>query len=291
MKRLKNLLCGSAAKSVVAAISFVSYSSFAVIDDIVGLIPKPEVKFSGEFETTFLSGYLGSSGAIYDTRPNLSNCFSFRAEVDDAYFVDGYAWFISSLHNKQGDSHRMLFHEFEGAVRFGYDYKMSDDIMLETKAGLLWNPAIGYKDASLDGWGPYVAQYLKNKYLIPYWDGLWIVSPSRRARVRLGVRKPFKITGKLTISPFCETVWLDKRRFIARYDEEPEDDFVMGGAFGSITFGFSVKYEISPDFTVFGSFSQFDLINSQARDSVKKADEYYAKCDWPIIKIGFSYSF
>ena len=70
-----------------------------------------------------------------------------------------------------------------------------------------------------------------------------------------------------------------------------EDDFVMGGAFGSITFGLSVKYEISPDFMVFGSFSQFDLINSQARDSVKKADEYYAKCDWPIIKIGFSYSF
>ena len=70
-----------------------------------------------------------------------------------------------------------------------------------------------------------------------------------------------------------------------------EDDFVMGGAFGSITFGFSVKYEISPDFMVLGSFSQFDLINSQARDSVKNADEYYAKCDWPIIKIGFLYSF
>lgn len=291
LKRPEKVFRGATAKLLIAAISLAVPSSHAVINDIVGLIPRPKVKFSGEFETVFLSGYLGSSGAIYDTRPNLSNCFSFRAEVDDAYFVDGYAWFISSLHSMQSDSHRMLFHEFEGAVRFGYDYNISDDMMLETKAGLLWNPAIGYKDANLDGWGPYVAQYFKNKYLIPYWDGLWIVSPSRRARVRMGVRKPFKITEKLTISPFFETVWLDKRRFIARYDEAPEDDFVMGGAFGSITFGFSVKYEINPDFTVFGSFSQFDLINSQARDSVRKADEYYAKCDWPIIKIGFSYRF
>lgn len=275
----------------VAATLFAPYLSFAAINDIVGLIPQPDVKFSGEFETTFLSGYLGSSGAIYDTRPNLSNCLLFRAEVDDVYFVDGYAWIISSLHSMQSESHRMLFHEFEGSLRFGYDYRISEDMMLETKAGLLWNPAIGYKDASLDGWGPYVAQYFKNKYLIPYWDGLWIVSPRRRARVRMGVRKPFEITEKLTISPFFETVWLDKRRFIARYNEAPEDDFVMGGAFGSITFGLSVKYEISPDFMVFGSFSQFDLINSQARDSVKRADEYYAKCDWPIVKIGFSYRF
>lgn len=291
LTKMKSFFCDLATKLVLVVILLSSSSSFAIIKDIVGLIPKPEVKFSGEFETTFLSGYLGSSGAIYDTRPNLSNCFSFRAEVGDDYFVDGYAWFISSLHSMQSDSHRMLFHEFEGVVRFGYDYNISDDMMIETKAGLLWNPAIGYKNASLDGWGPYVAQYFKNKYLIPYWDGLWIVSPSRRARVRLGIRKPFKITDKLTISPFFETVWLDKRRFIARYDEAPEDDFVMGGAFGSITFGFSVKYEISPDFMVLGSFSQFDLINSQARDSVKNADEYYAKCDWPIIKIGFLYSF
>lgn len=149
--KLKKLFCSSSAKWVVVAFSLVSSSSFAVIHDVVGLIPKSEVKFSGEFETTFLSGYLGSSGAIYDTRPNLSNCFSFRAELDDVYFVDGYAWFISSLHSMQSDSHRMLFHEFEGVVRFGYDYKISDDMMLETKAGLLWNPAIGYKTLVLMG--------------------------------------------------------------------------------------------------------------------------------------------
>lgn len=280
-----------AAVVLVAVAFFAPSAAPAAINDIVVLIPKPKVKFSGEFETTFLSGYLGSSGAIYDTRPNLSNCLSFRAEIEDDFFVDGYAWLISSLHSMQSDSHRMLFHEFEGALRFGYDWHITDDMMLETKAGLLWNPAIGYEGADLDGWGPYVAQYLKNKYLIPYWDGLWIVSPSRRARVRMGVRKPFKITEKLTISPFFETVWLDKRRFVARYNEEPEDDFVMGGAFGSITFGFSVNYNVSDNFRVFGSFSQFDLINSQARDSVRESDEYYAKCDWPIFKLGFAYGF
>lgn len=279
------------ARLCAAGLLFAPASAGAWVKNVVGIIPKPEVKLSGELEMTFLSGYLGSSGAIYDTRPNLSQCLSLRAEIEEDFFIDGYAWFISSLHTMQSDSHRALFHEFEGAVRFGYDLHVSDDMMLETKAGLLWNPAIGYEGASMDCWGPYVAQYFQNKYIIPYWDGLWIISPSRRARIRLGVRKPFKVTEKFTVTPFVETVWMDKRRFLARYNEEPDQDVVLGGAFGTVTFGISARYKIDDNWTVYGSFSQFDIINSQARRSVRKSKDYYAKCDWPIFKLGVSYGF
>jgi hypothetical protein len=35
----------------------------------------------------------------------------------------------------------------------------------------------------------------------------------------------------------------------------------------------------------------FDAINSQARKALKKQDAYYAKCDWPIFKVGVEYAF
>lgn len=272
-------------------ITMAQFSTFGFVKSIIGVLPRPNVKFSGDFETMFLSGYLGSSGAIYDTRPNLSNCLSLRGELGGGFFVDGYGWFISSLHTLQSDSHRVLFNEFEGALRFGYDYYFADGSMIETKAGVLWNPAIGYHNGTIDNFGPYVVQYYKNKYLVPYWDGLWMVSPKRRARIRMGIRKPIKVSEKLSISPFCETVWLDKRRFISRYSEAPKDASVMGGAFGSVTTGISVTYSLSENLKILGSFSQFDIINSQARRAIKKSDNYYAVCDWPIFRIGISYYF
>ncbi|MBO5643217.1 MAG: hypothetical protein J6S51_04340 [Kiritimatiellae bacterium] len=275
----------------VMIVVLAQFSTFGFIKSIVGVLPKPNVKFSGDFETMFLSGYLGSSGAIYDTRPNISNCLSLRSELGDGFFIDGYGWFITSLHTLQSDSHRVLLNEFEGSFRFGYDYYFKDGSMLETKAGVLWNPAIGYYNGTMDNWGPYVVQYYKNKFLVPYWDGLWMVSPKRRARVRMGLRKPFKLTQNLSISPFCETVWLDKRRFVSRYNEAPKDHFIRGGALGSITTGFSVTYSLSENLKILGSFSQFDIINSQARRAIKKSDKYYAVCDWPILKIGISYYF
>lgn len=261
------------------------------IKEVVGIIPRPDAKFNADVEMMFLSGYLATSGAILDTRPNMTQCISWRLVFSENFFLDGYGWFISSLHNMQREDHRILFNEFEGALRAGHDFYFDNGMMLETKAGVLWNPPIGYHDSPMDYWGPYFAQYLRNDYVVPYWDGLWLVSPKRRARIRFGVRKPFKLDEKLSVTPFVETVWLDKRRFVSRYHEEPLKDTVLGGAFGSVTFGVSVNYNVNDNLAFFGSFSQFDIINSQARRSVRQSKSYYAKCDWPILKVGVRYSF
>jgi hypothetical protein len=35
----------------------------------------------------------------------------------------------------------------------------------------------------------------------------------------------------------------------------------------------------------------FDIVDAQARRAVKRQDTYYAKCDWPVLKVGVRYSF
>jgi hypothetical protein len=269
----------------------ISLSAEAFVKEVVGVLPRPDVKFSGDIEMTFMSGFLAASGTILDTMPNVSHCLSFRAEFCDDFFIDGYGWFISSLHNRQHEDHRMLFNEFEGTLRFGHDLRFDKGKVLESKGGVLWNPPIGYYDSKMNYWGPYFAQYFKNDLIIPYWDGFWMAYPRKRARIRMGVRKPVKFSENFSITPFFETVWMDKRRFSSRYNEEIAEYSVLGGVFGTITFGFSAIYKFNDEWSLVGSFSQFDIINSQARRSVKRSDRYWAKCDWPIFKIGIRYNF
>ena len=92
------------------------------------------------------------------------------------------------------------------------------------------------------------------------------------------------------LTPSVETVWMDRRRFDSRYGAEPEDSF-LGGSFATVTTGVKLSWQITENWQSYFRFQMFDVINSQARRAVKKQDAYYAKCDWPIFKLGVEYSF
>ena len=281
MKRIVFFLC-----------AFSAAVSLAVIEDVSGFTEEPSrFSFRGNVETTLSSGYLATSGLICDTRPVLSHCANLCFDCGDWGFVDGYAWTISSLHNFQHDDHRALFNEFEGCIRYGYDIKLAEGVMLDTKAGPLWNPPIGYYHSHQNYWGPYIAQFLQNPYVVPYWNGLWMVAPKQRGRVRMGLRKTISVFQDFTVTPSIETVWMDRRRFTARYGSEPEENRFLGGAFATMTCAIQASYRISPEWTVYAAYQQFDIFNPQARRAVKRSDDYWAKCDWPIFRIGARYSF
>ena len=236
------------------------------------------------------SAYLGSSGAIYDTNPITSQEVGWLFDFGEYGRIDGYFWIVSSLHDRQHESHRMLFSEFETVIRYGQSWRVAEKVTLKASAGPLWNPAIGYKGAHRNTWGPYVTAYLDNPIVVPYMSGLWILSPKMRGRIRFGVRKTFALSEHFDLTPSIETVWMDRRRFDSRYGAEPEDAF-LGGSFATVTTGVKLSWQITENWQSYFRFQMFDVINSQARRAVKKQDVYYAKCDWPIFKLGVEYSF
>ncbi len=247
--------------------------------------------FSGSVGWQFASGYLASSGTICDTCPVTSQEFDWKFDFGDFGFIDGYAWTVSSLHNKQHESHRPEFNEFEGALRYGYRFAFAEKVTLDTRIGPLWNPPIGYDHAHQNYWGPYVLQSLNNPYVVPYWSGLWLLAPKMRGRVRIGLRKPMVLCEGLVLTPSAETVWMDRRRFYARYGDDPEKDHIFGGAFATTTVGVRLSWVCWKGLTLYTSIQQFDIINSQARRAVKRSHAYYAKCDWPFLKVGVEYDF
>lgn len=248
----------------------------------------PDVKWLAS--TELASGYLSSAGTLGDTWPCMTQCLSWSTDLGEYGSLSGYGWTVSSLHNRQRDKHRALFNQFESAVYYGYDWEAVEGVKLCQKLGPLWNPAIGYEDGHNCDWGIHYIVSLKNDIVVPYANALWMVAPSPRSRIRFGLSRRFKASESFSVEPFVETVWMDNRRYQSKYGGLPQDRF-LGGAFATMTTGIRLEWDLGGGWKMFSRLRQFDVINSQSRRAVKKQTSYYAKCDWPVASIGFTYSF
>ena len=236
------------------------------------------------------SAYLGSSGAIYDTRPIFSQETGWFFDFGDSGWIDGYFWIVSSLHNRQHESHRVLFSEYETTICYGQTWQMSKKVSLKAKIGPLWNPAIGYWDSHNNYWGPYLGVNIDNPIVVPYAKGLWLLAPKMRGRICFGLRRNFALSERWDFTPMIETVWMDRRRFSSRYGSNPGDAF-FGGSFATVTTGARVTWKMTENLQTYFRFLMFDVVNSQARKALNKQDAYYAKSDWPVFRLGVEYSF
>ena len=236
------------------------------------------------------SGYLSSGGTLGDTRPVTTQRATWRYDYGEYGAISGYVWTKSSFHNRQHEAHRAAFDQFETAIYYGRDWTLPRDMALRSKFGPLWNPLVGYKDGHNCDWGVHFVQSLENDFVVPYMNGLWMVAPSPRSRIRFGLQRSFSLSGGWTVLPFVETVWMDNRRFQSRYGGIPQDRF-LGGAFATMTTGVRVTWQMDDNWRLFVRLRQYDIINSQSRRAIKRQTAYYAKCDYPVVGIGVECSF
>ena len=246
--------------------------------------------WSGYASAEVASAYLGSSGAIFDTRPVCSQELGWLFDLGEYGWIDGYFWTASATHNRQKESHRALFNEIETAICYGQSLRLAKEAVLKAKIGPLWNPPIGYYDSHQNWWGPYAACWLDNPFAVPYMGGLWVLSPEMRGRITFGLRRSFSLSDRFSVTPMVETVWMDRRRYHSRYGADPEDAFA-GGSFATMTSGARFSWHVTDRCQAYCRLLMFNVIDSQARSAVRKQDAYYAKCDWPVFRIGVEYSF
>lgn len=248
----------------------------------------PELHFGAKNE--FSSGYLSSGGTLGDTRPVCIQQVTWLANLGEYGELSGYGWTVSSLHNRQHSVHREAYNQFETAVYYGYNWMIDRDLQLRSKFGPLWNPMIGYEHAHNCNWGWHFVQSLENPVLTPYVNGLWMVSPTPRSRIRFGLQRQFAFSPAWSVVPSIETVWMDNRRYQSRYGGMPQDRF-LGGAFATMTIGLTLNWKFADSWKIFARVRQYDIINSQSRRAVKKQTAYYAKCDYMIFGLGIECNF
>jgi hypothetical protein len=235
------------------------------------------------------SAFLSTSGAIYDTRPVTSQEAGWFFDLGDYGWIDGYFWIISSLTDKKHDTHRMLFHEIESVVRYGRTWRTSEDTAFKAGIGPTWKPTLGHDDPA-NNWGSYFIMQFDNPVVVPYVKGIWIFEPRRHGRIRFGLEKSISLSESLSLTPMVETVWMDRLRYTSRYGDDPENP-ILGGSFATVTSGAKLSWRVTENFQAYLRLLMFDIVDAQARRAVKRQDAYYAKCDWPVLKVGVRYSF
>lgn len=247
--------------------------------------------FHGTVTFAVASAGLSPSNGLYDSLPEATQVLDWRQGLGRFGYLCGFYSIYSSLHDRQHEVHRAVFNDMDGDVCYGYDVDFSGSVALKTCGGPYFDVPVGYYDAHMKCWGGIMLQRLENPYVTPYWGVLWLMEPQKKGRIKAGLRKSFEISEALTFSIFAEGAWMDKRRFSLRYGSEPEKDTIGGGAFAFILSGVRLDWAMSDSVTLFASYTQYDLVNSQARDLVRSRGRYCDKCDWPIARIGLSYSF
>lgn len=267
---------------ILCAIALAAWANAAADDDS---------RFSASASCELASAFLSTSGGLCDTYPVAMQTLDWRQGLGGFGYVDGYFWSVSDLHDRQRESHRAILHCVEGAVCCGHDAELAGDFVLRSKCGPFWSLALGYEDAHMKCWGPIASQSLDNPYVVPYWSGLWLLEPHQSGRVAAGCRKGFSLFEGASLTAFAESVWMDHRRFSARYGGEPEEKAMLGGAVAFVVFGVRFDWSVSQNVKLCASASQYDVVNPQARDSTRRGGRYYDKCDWPIFSVGVTYVF
>ena len=248
-------------------------------------------QFDGRLSAEFETAYLSTSGTLCDSRPTALQNLDWTYHLGDYGKFYGYGAFLSMLHDRQHELHRPAFNEFETGAFYGYDWKITEDVTFFNGAGGVWNPLFGYRNGYDDTlWEFRYFQSLENPYLTPYWDTLTLIEPGQWTRLRFGVRRDFDLTETLTLSAWVDGVWGCKRRFKARYGDEPTHRFLDGAIYSSVA-GLQLSWRFAENWCVYAKVRQFDTLDHQARRAEKRKASYYARRDITIGTIGVAYEF
>jgi len=243
-------------------------------------------RFSGFVRCDAGSGYISTSGGLSDTHPVSTHMLFLRQNMGDLGFLDGYVWSISALHDKQHDKHGQLLYWAEGAAHYGYELPLWEGALLQTKAGPFCGLHLDYVQKHNSSIGVSAAQRLDNPYVTPYWGGIWLHKPSRKGLVVAGISKEIEFCDDLVLSAYFQPTWMDRRRYMGRYGSSMGEKALMGGAVAFVLFGVQLDWKVSDNVKFYVALSQYDVVNRQARRSIKCGGHYYDKCDWPIFRMG-----
>jgi len=250
----------------------------------------------GMLWNVFESGYVTSSGTLWDTKPVSMQNLDWDIGLGDYGHIWGYGCFLGTLHNEQKQFHRAAFNEFEGGAFYGYDIKLCDGLMLCNSAGGIWNPLIGYyKPYDDTGWQYRCFQSLENEYLTPFWDILGGIKPSQWNRIRFGVRRSFFVTDYLVLTPMLEGVWVDSSRFHNSFNSAIDSGKFLNGVFQSMTATLKLEWLIDDNWSTWVVIREYVLIDSQARHQMDNdpalTQYYWNQTDRAIFSWGVGYSF
>ena len=241
---------------------------------------------SGGARAYFETAYFSSSGTLSYTKPVAEQVAWLNGNLGDFGYLTMDGWLCSILNSQTDHIHRRAFYCYEGTLRYGYAWRFTDKVCLDTNGGLLWDWLGGYK--TTDPGTPlaiYAMQHLRNPLLTPYWNLLHRFDNNRYVRIRCGVEQPFTLIESVTVRPFIESIWGDASRYKRIYGDSPSYCFLNGAYTVGVT-GLIAEWRFTENWYLWGRFRQFFTINPAARSLAHQRNTIVHHTDYSIYGIG-----
>ena len=227
----------------------------------------------------FYSGYQ-LYGSILNPDPvlqgyaeaNVNLPFAVGPLDDFGYLGFGY-WCNSDLTGRRNVSYRRAFNENDPNVHWGKTFWFDEDrtwgVNYRTSFVWYWFSRTGGRDPvnriTMD-WNHLVE--LQNPYLIPYVNAVHEYRVTYANLLQFGVKRPWQVTDELSVTPFVELAWRDRRYgwCFANYGLDENGDMQSAGL-ATLKIELDATYMFTKNLGVFAKVAYCQNLDPHVRES------------------------
>ena len=278
--------CARAKVLLSAVWALVSHALFAG-----ALLPDP---FAVTVAPEFRSAYQ-ARGLIVEDRPVAIVPVYLRAQTEDFGSFGLWTRWLSSLTDRKVVQKSRFNYERDWALRWRYDWKLSDDLTLRTDLDKVWMtfwgyraPSRGVRDHTIDEWR--LRQELRNPVLTPYYYVRRGLAPTDTFYIQTGVFRPFELKEGLLLTPQAYAELGNARLMRLRYGERTDGRDWRGGI-QTLNFRLDLAWRLTESLTLTAGVHEFITANGAARDCIKARTSAWSRRDLTIWSFGVRYAF
>ena len=241
---------------------------------------------SGWMENEIETAHI-SMGRIKNTHPCWNVDLGMRGNLDCFGYLLAGIWTESDLDGNMREAHKWYFHELDPMVGYGYHWDVVKDIALESRVGAQWNYMAGYDGPdrrSYDEWQ--LREELKMPWITPWFGMRNFYCPVMKASFRLGVKRSFAITERLSFDP---NIWSDggsARWNRQRFGYSGCDVGDIPSGFNSLMVRMFFSYRLCDHVKLFGGVTEYVVLDPEIRHNLRSNPAENSMRDIAVFTVG-----
>lgn len=258
---------------------------------VAGALPDPlSVVALPEYRSAYLA-----RGLIIEDRPVAILPVYLYARTPDFGSFGVWTRQLSSLTDRREVVKSQWFYERDWALRWRYDWRLSDDLTLRTDLDKVWmtfwnyrSPYRGKSDHTLNEWR--IRQELRNPVVTPYYYIRRCIEPTDTFYFQTGLSKPVSLTGDVTLKPSAYVELCNARMMRLRYGRRLDGEDWKSGI-QTVNFRLDLDWKLNDMVSLTAGVHEFVMVNEPARHCIKAKTSPWSRRDLTILSLGAKLTF
>ena len=242
----------------------------------------------------FRSAYQ-ARGLVIEDRPVAIVPVFLMAKTPDFGSFGVWTRWLSSLSDRKETMKSQFNYERDWALRWRYDWKLTDDLTLRTDFDKVWMTFWGYRapyrgtrDHTLNEWR--LRQELRNPVVTPYYYLRRSIEPADTLYVQTGAFRTFALTESLSLKPQAYVELGNARLMHLRYGARTDGRDWRDGI-QTVNGRLDLAWRVSEPLTLTAGIHEFITVNEPARHCVKAKTSAWSRRDLTIWSLGARFVF